>query len=494
MRQYHKLLATTILISSFIACGPPPIRSAEPSVELLEPESIPLPTSEDAAPVLPTTIPPVEAAEERNEEAVDVAPEEVVAASQPLPIRTAFDPTLAHATSEHFVVWWGPEAEEEVILGVPRFLEDLEYAWDIGVEQMGMPGPQGRDQYLINVYLSFTGGEFDEWRPGVGTDEDDFPYMVLLGEMVEDYLYNEPDTDDSFSDFTYHEVFHLFQYAPDERVPDDDFSFWIIESAANWFAVYMNPEDVDTYHIVHAVGLNPQLPLWATDWNQDADPEELSHSRLTQHYGNFHFLEYLEGRYGYELVISPWVKPRPDLLPQEVLFQEVAARGGNFAQDFVDYAALNASWDYDNGEYIEEWLDLGATEDWLSPGDDNRWVEEYGPEGTEGWQGVPDELAPRGYGYNVIRLDVEDGDGVFTFAFEGEPSGSEGTPAQFGVTIIEQIEDERIYTPLALDGNLSGDVSLEVEPDSVIYMMVAATPMRFESNEFYPYAYLIEAE
>lgn len=413
-------------------------------------------------------------------------------AQAPLPIRTTFDPTYGRLTSQNFVVWWGPEAEAEVIEGAELLLADLQYAWDVGVGDMGMPGPLGRNAFLINIYISFTGGEFEDWGPGVGTDEEDYPFMILPAEMVEDYLYNQPNTDESLSDFTYHEVFHLFQYAPDERVRDHEYSYWIIEAAANWFAIYMNPNDEFTYHIVHAIGLNPQLPLWADDWNQPNEPESLSHARLNHHYASFHFLEYLEERYGYEAVIAPWVNPRPERLPQEILREEVAARGGSFQADFSDYAARNATWDHPHGELIEEWVDIGATEDWLSPGDDNRYIDVYGPEGTQGWQAPPDELAPAGYGYNVIRLDIEETAASYTFAFAGNPTGNEGTQSVFGVTVVELIDDERIYTSLALDQNLQGEVTLELEEFSTNFLVVAATPHRLESNETYAYQYMIE--
>ncbi|MFN7143802.1 MAG: MYXO-CTERM sorting domain-containing protein, partial [Myxococcota bacterium] len=77
--------------------------------------------------------------------------------------------------------------------------------------------------------------------------------------------------------------------------------------------------------------------------------------------------------------------------------------------------------------------------------------------------------------------------------FEGAVEGTDGSAADWRVTVVQDLPGGPLYTPVALDG-ATGEVLLEDVEDAPIHLVVAAVPERARTDETFAWSYAVTWE
>lgn len=328
--------------------------------------------------------------------------------------RDAFGTFPNMRESANFVVKWGPNGsftDEQLDL----MLGGFEDGWAKLIGEMSHTPPTGTGTYLFNVYIGNTGGPSPDISGAAGytyIDNDGYPYIVIAPEIV-DY-YNTEDYA-AYGDHTMvHEFFHAVQFSTGayDLSSDYDAYFWW-ESTAEWAAAVTYPSSPYNYAFVGAYAMLPHLPLHYVDYPDEGTLIEL------HHYGAGIFAQYITEIAADEWVIrDSWENAGPNDDPLQLVDGLLGAHGTSLRAIFADYTAHNVQWDYQQGAIFRS-----NTEYFVSayPGEDDRIAAEIPGEGIEELQDVPYDLAPKRFGYSVVRLR-NPAEGNLTLSLEVDPN------------------------------------------------------------------------
>jgi len=378
--------------------------------------------------------------------------------------------------SENFIVRWGNNGGVSAS-DAQSVLDAFEVSWDVEVLDMDHPAPTTSNQYLFNVYIADTGGNTPSSYGAAGyynTDPDGYPMIVLATNTIADLVYGRTTIA--------HEFYHAIQHTTGSYSYSGD-AAWYWEATASWIEIEVWPDD--RYYAVFLFGyaLLPYLPLNSFDYPDSGALVEY------HQYGAFIFARYLAEFVGdWRIIRDSWVEPEANNDdPLESLRVQLAALDVDLDEAFVDFAGRNVTWDYEHGEDYDYYVDLYA--DYYS-NEDARIVAEVPSSGLDGWQEVDEDTLPQRYGYNVVEMSAPHA-GDLTVGFMGDQEGDSGSPAEWGVTVIQVTDDERVYqtVPIA-DG--SGELTLEgVGAEDVIYLMVSVWTGDHREGEAFAWSYMM---
>ena len=104
----------------------------------------------------------------------------------------------------------------------------------------------------------------------------------------------------------------------------------------------------------------------------------------------------------------------------------------------------------------------------------------------------PDCHAPRGWAYNVIRIDNNYA-AQYTMSIEGDANGTEGAPSHFMGRIVVMSEDGPVYSTLDMSDALNGTATVNVSAsDSEVFLVIVSVPDQFSSYQRYGYRTTIQ--
>lgn len=257
---------------------------------------------------------------------------------------------------------------------------------------------------------------------------------------------------------------------------------WIFESHANylphqlaWFA--------DDVHCSEMLVNAPHLYLGST----------------RNRYCNWQFMEYLENTQCHQAVHDIWTGSPPKSDPF------VAIRDGRGwtqreLNDFIgDWAMHNVTWDYrDSAEAFRR--TYGPLTDASRPERRNRItrlnpLDENFP-ATRRFQS-PYYAAPQRYGYNVVRLVPEAGASEVHIKFRGVVQPEANSDWRWGIVATDAELTRSRYS--ALQRGADSELRFCLQPDELLWLVVAATPSEHQSiywdqpyASIYRYPYLVE--
>ena len=392
-------------------------------------------------------------------------------------------------TNGIFAIWWDSQFDHTA--DAPIMFEQLNAIRDDCIDNLGMrdpPNPESCFYYNVYVHHGEDDGFPNGWANGQGTDSNGMPFLTLPAGL---------NTDPAN---TFHEGFHIFQYqasSPGFAYAGD--SQWYIESTAQWYAAWNMPGNVDAFIEAAAITANPQLALWHSFSNEaPGDPTDWYYQ--VRQYGMHTLLYYLVQDADVDAEnITNGFYAGTDLSPQEYLSQRIGAAA--FKSKFADWAARNtggldyltpeqveraiaeAQWvgDPDNAHpYIAEIVDYEILGQWtFEPCIDSPPVD-------------PDCHAPRGWAYNVIRIDNNYA-AQYTMSIEGDANGTEGAPSHFMGRIVVMSEDGPVYSTLDMSDALNGTATVNVSAsDSEVFLVIVSVPDQFSSYQRYGYRTTIQ--
>lgn len=182
-------------------------------------------------------------------------------------------------------------------------------------------------------------------------------------------------------------------------------------------------------------------------------------------------------------IISDGFYAETDLLPQEYHFERV---GEELRTYFSDWAARNTGGlDYLTPEQVARaWEEV----EWV--GDPNNRHPNVGEFDDTDYEGdfTPDvQFAPRGWGYNVIKINLS-APASYSFLLGGQPNGSEGASSHFDARVVVTGSNQTRYQNFEMLDALSGTATIDtLEGDTTLYVVVTAVPEHFTGNQTYSY-------
>ena len=381
--------------------------------------------------------------------------------------------TYPHAlSSEHFIVKWGDTGEvtEDEVRALLAAFED---GWVTEVLEMEHPAPPGADTYYFNVYLGDTGSGTPRSYGSAGyynTDGDGYPMIVVARETLYDPDYT--------AITAVHEFYHAVQHGLGTYAYSGS-AAWYWEATAEWVSAYVYPDNPDTAVFLFSFAYLPYLPVNYFNY-PDAGTLDEYHQ-----YGAFIFPRYLsEHAADWALVRDSWVLGG-DSDPLVVLAGLLEARGLAFDDVFTAFVAHNAAWDYADRDVYLYYMDYYS--EWYYE-EDFRVADEIPARGTDGWVAADKDTLPQRYGANVLRLESPPA-GEVTLRFQGEPLGSQGSAASFGVTAVVRDGAGVTYTRMPLTDQ-AGALTLSLSgEEEALYLSVAAWTDEEQSGETFDYAW-----
>jgi hypothetical protein len=399
---------------------------------------------------------------------------------RPCALRTEYTDVNEVVVSDRLAVWWGPDGGDLTTVA-DLVTQDMEAALTVATETLGFDPPMGSPTFCSNVYLIDTGGVTDTLRAGFGQDVNGVPYVNLPIDIASEFLTTPPGPN-SQSHYTVHELMHVLQVGA--SFPNDGDAAWYWEATAEWFVDRMFPTDTLGKETIGQYLLNPQLPLWAAAENQGVPAGDLSPSRRFHSFGAQAFLTWLSDQKGAtRTIVDSWSDAPTGTLPQEWLFDELAADGTNMASTFVDFAARAATVDFPrNADAIAAHRATAAAAS-ANAGDVNFRTATV-PAAGVGWKAAPAALRPGAWAYNAIQLTA---DAAATYLVEIDPAatGSAGTPSDLRGVLVRRRGDTRTYTALGSDDR----ASVSVQAGDQLWLVVASVPDVFTGFETFAYDY-----
>jgi hypothetical protein len=397
--------------------------------------------------------------------------------------RDAFG-VLNSARSEHFVVRWGPREPTEA--QVARLLTAFEDSWSVFVDELDHTRPFGTDTYRFNVYVGDSGGNAP---PGFGAagyytvDEEGYPYVVVSGGVL---------LDPGYADITAaHEFYHAIQgsslrYDYDPEGP----AAWFWEASATWAAteVYAGGSyDALGATFLFGYAFLPHRRIELFDYPDSGATQEF------HQYGAFVFPLHVADRLEDPMVVRDvWEVGGGGNDPLLALERAIDARGGDLEALWHDHIARNVTWDYPAGEAYRE--HVAFYEGQLPEGPDLV-AARIPPQGTDVWVSGPSRLAPERFGSNTLVLS-QPLDTTYTLRLEGEATGSAGTPARWGATVVlDRGDGAPEYLPLDMVDGRAEQVLQDLGDVQQLAVTVGVTTdgrPRTWASETYTYRYRLD--
>lgn len=373
-------------------------------------------------------------------------------------VRDAWGEYPNQLTSENFALKWGVDATFST--GQAQVLLDaLEASWDLSVGERGYAPPFGADAFKINAYVGDTGSDTPSALGAAGYywfDDEGWPMLVFSKDVLPEAVDTEM--------VAAHEFFHALQDANGEFAYDE-VSGWWWEATAVWHEHEVYPEHDLWPVFLYWFSIRPELWIGHFVYPRAGSPEEY------HQYGAFVYASHLAERHGgHALIKASFDRSSARSTPLRVLDTLLTERGEDLAESFGVFAARNATWDYPEEAWFEQWID--AYEGAAVP---------HRPTGTvfretPDWVG-PTEHLPRTFGANYWRLTSLRS--PTRVEFEGGPD----TRWHVAVATQDGAAHEVVPIPV-VDG--VGELWLEeVEAVDERWLVVAATgPLSDEGAEY----------
>ena len=116
------------------------------------------------------------------------------------------------------------------------------------------------------------------------------------------------------------------------------------------------------------------------------------------------------------------------------------------------------------------------------------------PQQVKGWIYPPEAFKPRGWAYNVIRVQ-NCSSGTYSFELKGDLAGSEGAVSHFEGRIVVGSETQKLYTKINMIDATSGQSTVRVANNcSELFLVIASVPEHFSGTQTYGYQAKIEID
>ncbi|GDX79362.1 hypothetical protein LBMAG42_11730 [Deltaproteobacteria bacterium] len=348
---------------------------------------------------------------------------------------------------DHFVVEWADGVDDA---DADRFLEDLEYSWQIEVEEKNWDAPDGADNYLIVAYIQNerTGGAYTTVKSCGG---DYIPYIVSGKDSWDDPKWGATMAAHEFN----HAIQFGYSYAPE---------FWWWEATATWVEDYVFPDTNDWSDYVWGYSANPYIAFAASD---QQDQEIFWHM-----YGMAIWAFYLDDyQGGHDTVQQTWEDARSDRGQYSRSAEDmVDDLGLDWLTLYNDFVARNTVMEYKQQSYFPA-VDVHDTVKSLP---------------DDGGSGNSD--TPQGYGQNYVKFNEGMGEGDLVLHF----AGSDKT--EWSVQLVEtsKYAVTRVVTAKTEDG--AADVTLTGYGKQDVYLVVSPLTERDDDFDYEWTAELIEVE
>ncbi len=371
--------------------------------------------------------------------------------------------------SDNFVARWGnsggiTEGNAQTMLNA------FEVAWIAQIDDMDHPVPHGADRYKVNVYVGNTGeGPSISGAAGYATyDSAGYPMVVMSPEYAA--------AGDYAALVAAHEFYHLVQFGTEAYSYSGD-AAWYWEATASWIEVEVYPDEPDYAVFLAGFAFLPHLALNFFDYPDSGVLQEL------HQYGAFIFPRYLAEHVGdWRLIRDSWVEPTSSD-PLESLEDGVAELGYDLDHEIALFAAHNATWDYEHGDWYEDALIV--YESWYGS-EDHRVAKSVSRGGMDDWDQVSEDLLPERYGYNILEMS-RPYDGTLALGFEGDSSGSEGMDADWRVVVVVSGGGTREYTVLE-GASIEHEIG-DVSDVTSVHVAVVPSARRRQEGETFDYTF-----
>lgn len=391
---------------------------------------------------------------------------------------------VAYSTeSDNFIVRWGPTGTVPTA-AVGALLVALERSWQVEVLDLNHPAPETTESTKMNVYIGDTGGGAPSAYGAAGyytPDEDGYPMIVLSRDSL--------NAGESGHLTAAHELYHAVQWGLGTYdYGDSAVGAWYWEATASWIEVEVFPDNPEYAVFLGAYALLPHLPVDFFDYPDTGALEEY------HQYGAMIFPRYLAEFEGDASVIrDTWVAPAGGTRdPLDAIDAVLADRGSSLGEAFAAYAARNATWDY---AHQDAYLDSVEYWAWAFPDGDggvaDRVTVEVGA-GTD-WRGPDPDRMPGRYGYSLVEIDLARTGGVH-LELDLVGIGSEGSTAEWGVTVVRDHGDAVTYAPLELTPGLDQhrfDAEIDGEGADTLWLVVAAWSRERAHGETFAWQYRV---
>lgn len=379
------------------------------------------------------------------------------AANSALPLQTQ---------SAHFALHWKPGTVSDA--DAQGAVKHLEYVWDYFIRTLHFPEPHcgSAAKLKVNAYIGvdygLTGGADSLGHPGMwigpGALRDRFGLA--------------------------HELTHALQAATGHLM-DSPYTGWLFESHANWMTVQL-PEFQDNTHCSVLLKQYPHLYYGST----------------RTRYCNWHFLEYIKDRHGFDAINAIWREaPGTDdpahlsTDPFSVLERHLGWSQAQLNDAFGDWALHNAGWDYPGTRGAAFRRDYGGYEQNTGPGILSTTVLDPIDLAKRRFA-VPEMWAPQRWGYNMVKLHPDVGAGRVTVSFRGvvqQASAAAALPGladepasvpppasdwRWGLVAIGADGASR-YSPLQRGSSAKASIAVQ-QGDIGLFLMVMATPSQMQ--------------
>lgn len=377
--------------------------------------------------------------------------------------------------SENFVLRWGSSvrpADAELML------DAFEVSWQVEVGEMGYPAPLYSDSIKFNVYIGDTGNGAPSSLGAAGYfsfDEAGYP-LIVMSPLTMEYITGYGDA------VAAHEFFHAVQNATGSSyVYANGFpGAWFYEATASWIMNEVFPDDSSYAGFLFGFSTLPHLSLDFFRYPEVGATEEY------YQYGAFIFIRYLsEIAADREIIRTAWLES-PESGDPLVRIAEALEREYNTTlfDAYSDFAARNLLWDYEDGELYGAYHDGFIQQ---NSGRDVRISQDI-RDNTDGWVASGD-TPPQRLGTNYLNL-ISPAPSILQVQFEGEPTGTEGSPAVWSVWFVTR-SGERV--PLTVE---DGAVDFTSEADDSGWLVINVdSSIRFPGETFaYRFAVNWEAQ
>ena len=349
--------------------------------------------------------------------------------------------------------------------GLATLAEALEDAWSIEMGTTAHPAPWSTDTTLLNVYIGDTGGG----TPGsfgaggyFSQDDDGYPILVINPASLDE----EPWT----RVVAIHELYHAVQWGLDTySYVEGEPGAWYWEATASWIPGIVDPGSAANASFLWGFALAAHLPLDAFDYPDTGELVEY------HQYGAMIFPTYLSEHVAdWQPVRNSWVAPAGGTTdPIEALRGELDALGLDFDVVFTEFVAANAFWDYAHADAYASFV-AGGQQGF--PGTDpvTAWIREAGA------GSIAPDVRPRRYGSNTVRFDLDPGQ--WRLELECDSTGSDGNPANWGVTLVRRDGDITYELVPITEG--AAELVLDVDDADLALTVAAWTGPRSGDESF----------
>jgi hypothetical protein len=244
------------------------------------------------------------------------------------------------------------EPEDVDANGVPDFIDSvafyLEHAWDFEINVLGYaappPEPRGAgpeiDVFICELGLSYYGGAIPETGNTVGTNPfREHGYMVLDNDFQGSYKTKGIDAVRVTAAHEFHHIIEFASYRTALGGPGGIAQYALYESTATWMEEEVHPDVDDWDQYVNAFLDEPHRFGYSTHNNVDA----------TTGYAHMLYLEYLEKRFGRNVIREIWEEFRLNE-SFDAIDRVLQRRDYNLARSYCEFA----EWAYYTGHRAKD--------------------------------------------------------------------------------------------------------------------------------------------